>query len=145
MLLQANWISLIPFGFIYKVDNPDLPIKLCTENEWMHRGQKGVGYWKYVIQRQKSFYFLKIKNKLERSWTHAYESSNNVFCFWQLHCKCLHGITGTLQENRSAGNSTLWGFLIEISLQNLQGFSVNFELITCKMYIFFHCNIYKLI
>ena len=27
----------------------------------------------------------------------------------------------------------------------LQGFPVNFKLITCKVYIFFHCNIYMLI
>ena len=26
----------------------------------------------------------------------------------------------------------------------LQGFPVNFKLITCKLYIFFHCNIYML-
>ena len=26
-----------------------------------------------------------------------------------LHCKCLQGITGTLQGNRSAGISNLWG------------------------------------
>ena len=27
----------------------------------------------------------------------------------RLHCKCLQGITGTLQGNRSAGISNLWG------------------------------------
>jgi hypothetical protein len=27
----------------------------------------------------------------------------------------------------------------------LQGFPVNFKLIPCKVYIFFHCNIYMLI
>ena len=27
----------------------------------------------------------------------------------------------------------------------MQGFPVNFKLITCKVYIFFHCNIYMLI
>ena len=29
-------------------------------------------------------------------------------------------------------------------MQNLQGFPSNFKLITCKIYIFFHCNVYML-
>ena len=34
-----------------------------------------------------------------------------------LHCKCLQGITGTLQGNRSAGISNLWG--LHVYLQSL--------------------------
>ena len=34
-----------------------------------------------------------------------------------VHCKFLQGITGTLQGNRSAGISNLWGF--HVYLQSL--------------------------
>ena len=34
-----------------------------------------------------------------------------------LHCKCRQGITGTLQGNRSAGISNLWG--LHVYLQSL--------------------------
>ena len=41
----------------------------------------------------------------------------NTLTSRNIHCKCLQGITGTLQGNRSAGISNLWG--LHVYLQSL--------------------------
>ena len=62
---------------------------------------------KYVDQTYSSyvliFYLPKSCFRILISYLELEFNSQN------LHCKCLQGITGTLQGNRSAGISNLWG------------------------------------
>ena len=44
-----------------------------------------------------------------------------------------------LDVGKPCNNLDFWRYTY---MQNLQGFPVNFKLITYKVYIFFHCNIY---
>ena len=53
-----------------------------------------------------------IWNKFEKDWLHFIPK---ILIY--PHCKCLQGITGTLQGNRSAGISNLWG--LHVYLQSL--------------------------
>ena len=49
--------------------------------------------------------------------SYAYSFESQIFPSRYIHCKCLQGITGTLQENRSAGISK--GLVIVEKTNNL--------------------------